>query len=130
MMCSCPRVCVIRRRGTSPGWGSVRKTEDRLRPEWQHGRMRAMKANMRMLALDDPAERYVPELKSLQYPTSDAPRITIRHLLSHSEGLPEDNPWGDRQLADTDDQMSAMMRAGIPFANAPGLAYEYSNYGF
>jgi len=82
------------------------------------------------LALDDPAERYVPELKSLQYPTSDAPRITIRHLLSHSEGFPEDNPWGDRQLADTDDQMSAMMRAGIPFANAPGLAYEYSNYGF
>ena len=23
-----------------------------------------------------------------------------------------------------------MMRAGIPFSNAPGIAYEYSNYGF
>ena len=23
-----------------------------------------------------------------------------------------------------------MMRAGIPFSNAPGVAYEYSNYGF
>src|SRR3954447_1212070 len=82
------------------------------------------------LSLDDPAERYVPELKDLQYPTSDAPRITVRHLLSHSAGFPEDNPWGDRQLADTDEQMAQMIRAGIPFSNAPGIAYEYSNYGF
>jgi len=82
------------------------------------------------LSLDDPAERYVPEMAGLAYPTSDAPRITIRHLLSHAEGFPEDNPWGDRQLADTDDQLSAMLRAGIPFSNAPGIAYEYSNLGF
>ena len=82
------------------------------------------------LSLDDPAERYVPELKGLRYPTTDSPRITIRHLLSHSEGFPEDNPWGDRQLADSDAQMSEMMRRGIPFSNAPGIAYEYSNYGF
>ena len=26
--------------------------------------------------------------------------------------------------------MSALMRQGIPFSNPPGLAYEYSNYGF
>ena len=82
------------------------------------------------LSLDDPAERWVPELKGLRYPTTDSPRITIRHLLSHAEGFPEDNPWGDQQLAVTDAQMSAMMRRGIPFSNAPGVAYEYSNYGF
>ena len=82
------------------------------------------------LSLDDPADRYVPELKGLPYPTSDSPTITIRHLLSHSEGFPEDNPWGDRQLADTDEQMSRMIERGIPFSNAPGVAYEYSNYGF
>ncbi len=82
------------------------------------------------LALDDPAEKYLPELKTLAYPTADSPRITIRHLLSHSEGFPEDNPWGDRQLADTEEQFSAMIRGGIPFSNAPGLAFEYSNYGF
>src|SRR5688500_503741 len=82
------------------------------------------------LSLDDPAERYVPELKGLRYPTTDAPKITIRQLLSHSEGFPEDNPWGDQQLAATNDEMAKMMRSGIPFSNAPGLAYEYSNFGF
>jgi CubicO group peptidase (beta-lactamase class C family) len=82
------------------------------------------------LSLDDPAERYVPELASLAYPTADSPRITIRHLLSHAEGFPEDNPWGDRQLAATDDEMGRMMRQGIPFSTSPGTAYEYSNYGF
>src|SRR5262249_48895987 len=40
------------------------------------------------LSLDDLAERYVPEMKALAYPTSDSPRITIRHLLSHSTGFP------------------------------------------
>ena len=82
------------------------------------------------LSLDDAAERYVPELKGLKYPTADSPRITIRHLLSHAEGFPEDNPWGDRQLADSEEDLSAMLRGGIPFSNAPGIAYEYSNYGF
>ena len=82
------------------------------------------------LSLDDPAERYVPELAGLVYPTADSPRITIRHLLSHAEGFPEDNPWGDRQLAATDAEMNAMMRRGIPFSTAPGTAYEYSNFGF
>ena len=82
------------------------------------------------LSLDDPAERYVPELKELKYPTTDSPRITVRHLLTHSEGFPEDNPWGDQQLGASDEDLSRMMSEGIPFSNAPGTAYEYSNYGF
>jgi len=82
------------------------------------------------LSLDDSAERYIPELAGLRYPTSDAPRITVRHLLTHSAGFPEDNPWGDQQLAATDDDLARMLRTGIPFSNAPGVAYEYSNLGF
>lgn len=82
------------------------------------------------LQLDDLAEKHVPELAGLKYPTSDSPRLTIRHLMSHAAGFPEDNPWGDQQLAATDADMSAMLRAGIPFSNAPGIRYEYSNFGF
>jgi CubicO group peptidase (beta-lactamase class C family) len=82
------------------------------------------------LSLDDPASRYVPALADLSYPTSDSPTITIRHLLTHSEGFPEDNPWGDRQLAQTDETMRAWLKAGIPFSTSPGTAFEYSNYGF
>ena len=82
------------------------------------------------LSLDDPVAKYIPELAKLAYPTKDSPVITIRHLLTHSEGFPEDNPWGDRQMAQTNAEMDRWMRAGIPFSNAPGIAYEYSNYGF
>ena len=82
------------------------------------------------LSLDDLAETHVPELKNLRYPTTDSPRIRVRDLLSHAAGFPEDNPWGDQQLDATEDAFSRMMRQGIPFSNPPGVAYEYSNYGF
>ena len=82
------------------------------------------------LQLDDAAAKYIPELASLKYPTTDSPVITIRMLLNHAEGFPEDNPWGDRQLAQTNETLSAWMKAGIPFSRSPGIAYEYSNYGF
>ncbi|HJR60153.1 MAG TPA: serine hydrolase domain-containing protein [Vicinamibacterales bacterium] len=82
------------------------------------------------LSLDDLAERHVPELKTLRYPTSDSPRIRIRDLMSHAAGFPEDNPWGDQQLAATEEEFTRMLRQGIPFSNPPGVAYEYANYGF
>lgn len=81
------------------------------------------------LQLDDPVAKYVPELKG-QGLTKDAPEITIRHLLTHSAGFPEDNPWGDRQLADTEEQLIALVKEKISFSNASGIAYEYSNLGF
>ena len=62
--------------------------------------------------------------------TADAPVITVRNLLTHSAGFPEDNPWGDRQLADTDEDLMAMIKKGISFSNDPSVAYEYSNMGF
>src|SRR5215204_845557 len=82
------------------------------------------------LSLEDPVSRYVPALAGLPYPTKDSPALTIRHLLTHSEGFPEDNPWGDRQLAQSDQTMRTWLRAGIPFSTSPGTAFEYSNYGF
>jgi CubicO group peptidase (beta-lactamase class C family) len=82
------------------------------------------------LSLDDPVAKYLPELTKLAYPTSDSQVITIRHLLTHSEGFPEDNPWGDRQLAQSDETLRSWLRDGIPFSTSPGTGFEYSNYGF
>lgn len=82
------------------------------------------------LSLDEPASKYLPEMKKLTYLTSDAPVITIRNLLTHSAGFPEDNPWGDRQLADTDRELRQLIEEGVSFSNVPGIEYEYSNLGF
>lgn len=79
--------------------------------------------------LDEPIKSYLPEMKGQQL-TADAPLITVRHLLTHSAGFPEDNPWGDRQLAVTEDDFQDMLEGGISFSNVPGVAYEYSNMGF
>lgn len=81
------------------------------------------------LHLDDAAWKYIPEMKNISYLTSDAPVITIRHLLTHAAGFPEDNPWGDRQLADTDKDLLQTI-GSVSFSNVPGIAYEYSNLGF
>lgn len=82
------------------------------------------------LNLDDPAYLYIPELKNLKYPTADAPHITIRHLMTHGAGFPEDNPWGDRQLADNNKDLMEFIGKQITFSNPPGIAFEYSNLGF
>ena len=83
-----------------------------------------------MLRLDDPVSQYLPEAKSLTLLTTDAPEITIRHLMTHSAGFPEDNPWGDRQLADSDLELMEMIDGGVSFSNVPGVTFEYSNLGF
>jgi len=82
------------------------------------------------LQLDDPAYKYVPEMKGLKYLAKDAPSITIRHLLTHAAGFPEDNPWGDRQLDDTDAELVGLIKDGVSFSNVPGYDFEYSNLGF
>jgi CubicO group peptidase (beta-lactamase class C family) len=82
------------------------------------------------LKLDDPVKFYIPELKQTTSLTKDAPEISIRHLLTHGAGFPEDNPWGDRQLGITDQAFENMLFKGITFSNNPGVTYEYSNMGF
>jgi CubicO group peptidase (beta-lactamase class C family) len=82
------------------------------------------------LQLTDPVAKHLPAFHKLRYPTSDSPLITIENLLTMSAGFPEDNPWGDRQLADSDDELLRLLETGLSFSNAPGIEYEYSNLGF
>ena len=80
------------------------------------------------LKLDDPVQRYVPEL-----PYAD---ITLRHLLSHSSGLPVADydyfdpflPKGDVR---TTDRLVAVLRdQRPPLSFPPGTAFEYSSFGY
>lgn len=82
------------------------------------------------LRLDDPVANYLPELRRLRLPTTDSPVLTIRHLMTMTTGLPEDNPWGDRQMAVNNARLAKLVGAGLSFSNAPGHAFEYSNLGF
>jgi len=82
------------------------------------------------LSLQDPVSKYIPELGKVKNLTKDSPPIIIEHLLTMAAGFPEDNPWGDRQLDDTDEELLDLINQGISFSEAPGLAFEYSNLGF
>lgn len=87
---------------------------------WEEGRVQ----------LDAPAETYLPEMKGLKLLTTDARKITVRDLMTHGAGFPEDNPWGDRRLADSDQELIDFVRGGISFSNVPGVEFEYANLGF
>lgn len=82
------------------------------------------------LSLEDPVSRYIPEMADLTYLTEDAPAIDIENLLTMTAGFPEDNPWGDRQLAVPPAGLIDLVRQGLSFSNVPGYEYEYSNTGF
>ena len=82
------------------------------------------------LGLDDPVTKYLPEMRRVSLPTSDSPALTIRHLMTMTTGLPEDNPWGDRQMQLDNAALARFVGAGLSFSNAPDQAYEYSNLGF
>lgn len=82
------------------------------------------------VGLDDPVARYLPELAQLRLPTSDAPVLTIRHLVTMTTGLPEDNPWGDRQMELDETAIARFASAGLAFSTVPGQGFEYSNLGF
>ena len=82
------------------------------------------------LRLDDPVAGYLPELSRVRLPTTDSPALTIRHLMTMTTGLPEDNPWGDRQMAISNARLEELVGAGLSFSNTPGETFEYSNLGY
>ena len=82
------------------------------------------------IALDDRAEEYVPELRTLTLASPDAPRISVRHLLTMTAGFPTDDPWGDRQQGLPLPEFSKLLSEGLSFAWAPGTRFEYSNLGY
>lgn len=82
------------------------------------------------LSLDDPVIKFVPEFSDFEYLTSDSPEIDIENLLTMTAGFPEDNPWGDRQLDETNQMLLDLMSSPPSLSNPPSIQYEYSNTGY
>ena len=82
------------------------------------------------VALDAPAENYVAALRTWVYPTTDSRKVTVRDLLNHTAGFVTDNPWADRQMALSQDELDAILSGAEPFSTAPGSRFEYSNLGY
>jgi CubicO group peptidase (beta-lactamase class C family) len=92
-----------------------------------------------LLSLDDPAVRYVPELREVHDDYGPIDRITIRHLLSHSAGFRNPTwPWDCDDGAHCDWQPFeptkwAQVAAMLPYTHvafAPGTRWSYSNLGY
>lgn len=72
------------------------------------------------MSLDDPVQAYLPEFAG-----SGKERVTIRHLLTHTSGLPA---WAQLSAATPQDGLLRLMR--VPLEHAPGMHVEYSDVGF
>jgi CubicO group peptidase (beta-lactamase class C family) len=83
-----------------------------------------------LLALDDPAEKYVPEMADWPPVTQDTDLVTIRNLLTMTAGFPTDDPWGDRQQGLPADEFGELLAGGVRFNWVPGTRFEYSNLGY
>ena len=81
------------------------------------------------LSIDIPVDEYASELQTICR-TESGTRITLRHLLSMTSGLAGDDPWADRHLDATAQEMNALYQQGAVYAFAPGTHFEYSNLGF
>jgi len=82
------------------------------------------------LSLDEPVAKYDPLLGRLAYPTRDSPPITLRQLLTHGSGLPEDNFYLDVSIDMSAAEFESFLQPGLSFSRAPNTHFEYSNIGF
>lgn len=86
----------------------------------------------REMKLDDPVAKYMP--KSVKMPTHNGKQITLRHLATHTSGLPHfagnlnpkrvDQPFANYTV----DELNAFL-AGYQLTHDPGTKFEYSSLG-
>jgi CubicO group peptidase (beta-lactamase class C family) len=80
------------------------------------------------LSLDAPVAKYLPEIEQVLYPTKDSPRITIRHLVTHTSGIPRvgrlDYVTNQHDLSPKE-ILDSLKDLKLEFA--PGTKTQYSN---
>jgi CubicO group peptidase (beta-lactamase class C family) len=85
-----------------------------------------------VVALDDPVEPLVPELRRLANRSPDHPPITFRHLAAHTSGLDRE-PGTSRATRGADRTWQLRLAAALPATAVlapPGERYFYSNVGY
>jgi CubicO group peptidase (beta-lactamase class C family) len=79
-----------------------------------------------LLDLNEPVTKVLPELR-LADPAA-APRITARHLLTHTSGLLDRLPIPETASLDSDGWLATLSNESL--ATAPGELFNYSNTGY
>lgn len=81
-----------------------------------------------LLELDDLAAKHVPEFDF------QGREVTIRHLLTHTSGIPSytdlDEAWTSRLHEDLTEMQILEMTEGMPYHFEPGARFEYDNTGY
>ncbi len=79
------------------------------------------------LQLDDPITKWIPELK-LAKVDPQSPPITIRHLLTHTGGIPREvdgTYWNDMNFPSREAMLPVLAKMGVVWA--PEKEWKYSN---
>ena len=79
------------------------------------------------LSVDDPVAKYLPELGGLQTPAGETAKLTLRHLLTHTSGMPEataDQYRDAKSLAEV-----IPFYAGKSLKFEPGSKWQYCQSG-
>ena len=78
------------------------------------------------VSYDDPVSKYISEFSR----SAHFSKITLRHLLTHTSGMPDYGDLGiDDSVLDQRGLIAALLNKEGSFA-APGLKYRYSNPGY
>lgn len=116
---------------TSYNWASITKTMTAIAILQLRDRGR--------FSLDDPAVRYIPELRQVHDAYGSIDALTIRHLLTHSAGFRNPTwPWDCDDASNCDWQPFeptkwTQVAAMLPYTHiafAPGSRWSYSNLGY
>ena len=83
-----------------------------------------MLAEQNKIQYDDPISKYVPEL------TNYVNGISIRHLLTHTSGIPDVGDLGIDHPGLTNNEVIKTLTKQTSFAFPPGTKYQYSNTGY
>ncbi|HYI96478.1 MAG TPA: serine hydrolase domain-containing protein [Bryobacteraceae bacterium] len=79
------------------------------------------------LSVDDLVGKYIPELGSLKTPSGKPANLTLKHLMTHTSGLPEATPDESRAAKKLADLIPAYINKPMQFD--PGSKWQYCQSG-